>query len=344
MPIPATSLAPTAIGEWADMQMARGRHGSVFLIDRSPRVLLEGAPKNAEPRNIERSIGNLREVSPEAYRLAAYLCSSPFTIPVAKLIQETMFGEEADQSHLAELLLSGLVRARSPTAETEDHDAIYYEVRPEARAILLGALREADAELIVAELEKRVSQHLEKIADRPFSFRGLVRDERGHNGLPVWVQPFAQVALSLLGDRQDVGDGAPSVPSLTKSPPLLGAAARFAHTSISEGMPDIFVSYSRKDGAAFAADLRNKLLMNHLSVWPDIVALEGGRDWWSQIEETIRSKALQHFVLIVTPAALASPVVRREICLARQEGKTVSPINGPGLGELGTLPRWLGQV
>jgi TIR domain-containing protein/NB-ARC domain-containing protein len=114
-------------------------------------------------------------------------------------------------------------------------------------------------------------------------------------------------------------------------------------------MPDptsarVFVSYSRKDGAAFAARLRKKLLKQQLSVWQDIVALEGGRDWWSQIEDAIRSKALQHFVLVVTPAALASPVVRREIRLARQEGKTVSPVKGPGLGELGNLPRWLGQV
>src|SRR5208337_1727228 len=114
-------------------------------------------------------------------------------------------------------------------------------------------------------------------------------------------------------------------------------------------MPDptsarVFVSYSRKDGAAFAADLCEKLRKQDLSVWRDLVALEGGRDWWSQIEEAIRSKALQHFVLVVTPAALASPVVRREIRLARQEGKTVSPVKGPGLGELGNLPRWLGQV
>jgi WD40 repeat protein len=114
-------------------------------------------------------------------------------------------------------------------------------------------------------------------------------------------------------------------------------------------MPDpasarVFVSYSRKDGAAFATGLRKKLLKKHLSVWQDLIAVEGGRDWWSQIEEAIRSKALQHFVLIVTLGALESEVVRREIRLARQEGKTVSPIKGPGLGKLGKLPRWLGQV
>jgi WD40 repeat protein len=105
-----------------------------------------------------------------------------------------------------------------------------------------------------------------------------------------------------------------------------------------------FISYSRKDGAEFAADLRNWLVKENFSVWQDLIALEGGRDWWSQIEDALKSTSLQHFVLVVTPAALASPVVRREIRLARQEGKTVSPIKGPGLGDLGKLPRWIGQV
>jgi WD40 repeat protein len=50
-----------------------------------------------------------------------------------------------------------------------------------------------------------------------------------------------------------------------------------------------------------------------------------GNGLGSQIENALRSKLLQHFVIAVTPAALASPVVRREIRLARQEGKTVSP-------------------
>jgi TIR domain/NB-ARC domain len=106
----------------------------------------------------------------------------------------------------------------------------------------------------------------------------------------------------------------------------------------------VFISYSRRDGAKFAAKLRKGLEREELSVWQDLIALEGGRDWWSQIEDALKSKALQHFVFIVTPAALASPVVRREIRLARQEGKTVSPIKGPGLDELGKLPRWLGQI
>lgn len=106
----------------------------------------------------------------------------------------------------------------------------------------------------------------------------------------------------------------------------------------------VFISYSRKDGRAAATKLRNQLLKKGLSVWQDLIALEGGRDWWTQIEDTIRSPWLQHLVLIVTPESLASPIVRREIRLARQEGKTVLPVRGPGIKSLDDLARWLGHV
>ena len=105
-----------------------------------------------------------------------------------------------------------------------------------------------------------------------------------------------------------------------------------------------FISYSRKDGAEFARDLRATLEKEDLSVWQDLVALEGGEGWWSQIERALRSKDLQHFILVVTPAALASAVVKQEIRLARQEGKSVSPVRGPGVIDLNKLPRWLGHV
>jgi hypothetical protein len=113
---------------------------------------------------------------------------------------------------------------------------------------------------------------------------------------------------------------------------------------ISPASARIFISYSRKDGAEAAARLRRELEAHGFGIWQDLVALEGGRDWWSQIEEALRSKALQHFILIVTPGALASPIVRREIWLARQEGKTFLPVKGPGLGDLAALPRWFGHV
>ena len=107
----------------------------------------------------------------------------------------------------------------------------------------------------------------------------------------------------------------------------------------------IFISYSTTDGKPCADALRDELEKLGLSIWQDLVALKGGSDWWSQIETALKSKALEHFILIVTPGALASAVVRREIRFARQEGKTISPVLGLGVfADLHALPRWLGQI
>jgi hypothetical protein len=106
----------------------------------------------------------------------------------------------------------------------------------------------------------------------------------------------------------------------------------------------IFISYSRTDGAGAAAALRDELVAEGFAIWQDLVALEGDRDWGSQIEEALRSKQLHHLVLVVTQGALDSKYVRREIRLARQEGKTVSAVRGPGLADLNNLPRWLGHI
>src|SRR5262249_34135987 len=48
--------------------------------------------------------------------------------------------------------------------------------------------------------------------------------------------------------------------------------------------------------------------------------------------------------LIVTPHALENQWVRDEIRLARQEGKTVSPVRGAGVDDLAVVPRWFGSV
>jgi WD40 repeat protein len=109
--------------------------------------------------------------------------------------------------------------------------------------------------------------------------------------------------------------------------------------------PRIFISYALKDAADFAAKLRAMLLAEELSVFQDISSLEGGRDWWTQIEEVLKSKTLQHLVFVVTPCSLASKIISDEIRLARQEGKTISPIYGPGLPQdFHALPRRLGQL
>jgi WD40 repeat protein len=195
VPVPIVPLDPDALSEWAHMQMARGRRCSAVLLDKAP----DGAPLNQEPRDASRALKLLLESSPEAYRLAVYLASGPFTLPVARLVQEAMFGAAADQAHLADVLLSGVVAPRRGQESEPDPNRVYYECSQEARTILLHSLHEADAQQIAESLQTYVSRYIEQIHGRAITFQALVPDENGNYELPDWAQPFARLGVSLLG-------------------------------------------------------------------------------------------------------------------------------------------------
>src|SRR4051812_18644767 len=105
--------------------------------------------------------------------------------------------------------------------------------------------------------------------------------------------------------------------------------------------PRVFVSYARSDGAAIAADLRQRLAAEGVSLWQDLVAMEGGQDWWRQIQAAV-DKA-EYLVLVLTPGALTSATCRREWRYARQVGTYVVPVSDVPPGELGLsqLAGWM---
>lgn len=106
--------------------------------------------------------------------------------------------------------------------------------------------------------------------------------------------------------------------------------------------PRVFVSYARRDGEAVARELRERLAGMGIPLWRDREGLEGGRDWWLQITDAL--DRVVFLVLVMTPAALASELVRREWRYARQRGVTVYPVIGvPGL-DFAAMPRWMRSV
>ncbi|MCI0698292.1 toll/interleukin-1 receptor domain-containing protein [candidate division KSB1 bacterium] len=101
----------------------------------------------------------------------------------------------------------------------------------------------------------------------------------------------------------------------------------------------IFISYARSDGSTFAKDLRHRLIDEyHFQVWQDIVELEGGKDWWLQIETAIKS--VEFLVMVMTPGALTSQTTHKEWRLARREGVCVPPVMAEEI-DFTTLPRWM---
>ena len=105
----------------------------------------------------------------------------------------------------------------------------------------------------------------------------------------------------------------------------------------------IFISYARTDGKAFAGKLRDTLEGENLNCWQDIVGMEGGRDWWTQIQDAINN--VEFLVLVMTPAAMRSKTVRKEWRFARQQGVCVYPVIATPKTEfdplINQLPRWM---
>ncbi|WP_175478792.1 TIR domain-containing protein [Rubrimonas cliftonensis] len=87
------------------------------------------------------------------------------------------------------------------------------------------------------------------------------------------------------------------------------------------------MSYARADGEALARDIHRRLTAEeNLTVWLDRIDMAGGRDWWEQITGMLRSPMAEHLVLVLTPEAVRSLVVRREWRYALREGVRVTPV------------------
>jgi hypothetical protein len=103
--------------------------------------------------------------------------------------------------------------------------------------------------------------------------------------------------------------------------------------------PRIFVSYARSDGKAIAADLRRRLQAEGFALWQDLTDMEGGKDWWRQITGVIDQ--IEFLLLVITPNALRSKVVRDEWRYGRQQGRCVIPIKGAPDLDYAQLAGWM---
>jgi ribosomal protein L39E len=109
--------------------------------------------------------------------------------------------------------------------------------------------------------------------------------------------------------------------------------------------PRIFISYARSDGEDFARQLRHRLTEEHkFAVWQDRTEMQVGEAWWQQIVAALSNEHIEYMVLVMTPAAMRSEMVRKEWRRARQEGVCVLPVIAkPGL-DFENLPLWMRAV
>ena len=88
-------------------------------------------------------------------------------------------------------------------------------------------------------------------------------------------------------------------------------------------MPDVFISYSRKD-SAHALALAERLRSEGMSVWIDQHGLEAAAQWSKEIVEAVESCSA--FLLLLSKDSLLSKNVVRELSIASESERKIIPI------------------
>lgn len=317
--LPVAPLGAAGLAQWADMQMARGRRNPAYrlrLPKKARTTLQEGGrrERREEPTEaaVAQAVSLLKYESPNVFRLAVFLCASPFTLAVARLVQAVKFEGSTDPGLLDELLRTGIVVASRPAAGLGTRDesrAGWYAVRPQARELLLRSLRERDAQEIARELQRHVSRHLERLSGSGVRSPQFIADEQGRHRLPAWAQPFADVATSLLGLPSSLREAQRQVREflhLTQGRAALAVAAVAAagRQPSPEAMPApawqalraARLVHEREDGSwAFAPYARDLLASLTSQVSRDEAA-----DWLETALSLLQSMALAFHVSAIT--------------------------------------------
>ena|SRR6266568_969427 len=118
------------------------------------------------------------------------------------------------------------------------------------------------------------------------------------------------------------GKQTPRIYDLTERPVIAGKAAR-----------PIFLSYGRTD-SEFASKLSEDLRNSGHRVWMDTTGITGGDDWRERISVAIGASKL--VLTVLSPEALSSTWVRRELGYADEVGKPILPV----FYEACELPPW----
>lgn len=195
--LPAIAIEPASLELWSRTLMGLGRQTETFMLD--PAATWTDYPADtpaSKEEDVQRALATLQERSAAAYDLAIMLASAPFTLPVARLVQEVTQDGDTDFTVLAELMLSGIVVPRA-AGDTIARETTYFMIREQARPLLLRSLRGADADALARSLDERISKHLSDIAGRTIQFSALIAHPEGQARLPIWAQEFAHITTAL---------------------------------------------------------------------------------------------------------------------------------------------------
>jgi hypothetical protein len=162
--VPVIALEPEAFATWAQFVVGAGeaRTFGILLPPQGLPPVRRGTGRPLGPEERLRVAGGY--LSPTAQRLVGYLAAVPdITLPVIRLIQRKML-LDTHPEHLAEVLLSGLLKQRTPYGESGP-DEIQYDFMEGVGPLLLHSLLVPDAVQVLREVSEYRRERKEQSFD-----------------------------------------------------------------------------------------------------------------------------------------------------------------------------------
>jgi WD40 repeat protein len=199
--VPALTLEPASIARWAGFVMSPRR-----II--SPAIQLSARSDGSEDRKAKTPSEKLSAfrgiASPGAFQLLRVLAGAPLTLPIMRLVQQSVSSSK-EQFHLAEVMLSGLIERVTVADALIPADQVFYDFIPEVRELLLGTLSSQETETLddtLKPVQERIRTFVEsrtKTAIRDFV--ALLSDPLGLEQLPASARSFVEVSRRIYEGR-----------------------------------------------------------------------------------------------------------------------------------------------
>jgi hypothetical protein len=324
--VPVTGLDADSLARMAGLIAARAGSESVGyrIPDATPDRGDSEAPAAAaeQPTALARLRRFQATASSTAQKLAHYLAAAPLSLPILRLVRRSLL-PDADDGHLAEVLLGGLLYEQEGAGED---DAIAWEFHDGVRRLLLEGSPLPDT----VRVQDRVSEYLVRNRRSTLDFRAVLLDP---DGVPREVAedelPFARVqaeVLRAMGGEYARIAGRMSVPTAAGEAPTPPEAVP---TPATETQSDPYETLFLDDGWPVFLDdgwpvidrdqLRLWLRQLHAPAGPRMLVVDGppqsGKSFTKKIIEHVASREGFRVVSIVLPMREADvvSVIAREM-------------------------------
>jgi Tetratricopeptide repeat len=201
MPVPVLEIGRQWLRTWARFvvgQPGAGLDCAVMLASaQPPPAWLPESPPPQVAMTAEVRVRRFAEqASPDALRLARYLSATPLALPVMRHVQHVLL-PGSGPSHLAEVLLGGLLATQDTAHHPDPPEGWRYEFAPGVREVLLASLGRSEARRVLHEVSRQLTARFGRGADE-FTAALVTSPADPATSLPSASRPFAEIAAQVL--------------------------------------------------------------------------------------------------------------------------------------------------